>query len=127
MDTKVPGFGVRIMGKPGAPVRSFILVKRFPGSDHPTRRTLGTYGELTLEQARDKAKEWLSMIGRGVDPALEEERQRQAAIEAEKRRQKHTFEAALEVYVKRKAKLRTIHVIERELRRECAEWLRLPI
>lgn len=39
MDTKVPGFGVRIMGKPGAPLRSFILVKRFPGSNHPTRRT----------------------------------------------------------------------------------------
>jgi hypothetical protein len=61
------------------------------------------------------------------DPSKEEERQRQAAIEVEKRRQKHTFEAALETYIKRKAKLRTIHVAERELRRECKDWLKLPI
>ena len=41
-----------------------------------TRRALGSYGELTLETARDKARDWLSLIRRGVDPKIEEARQR---------------------------------------------------
>ena len=38
MDTAVPGFGVRVSdGR-----KSFILLTRYPGSNNPTRRTLGT-------------------------------------------------------------------------------------
>ena len=91
MDSVVGGgFGVRIMGKPDAPVKSFILVRRFPGSKNPVRRTLGGYGPLTLEQAREKARQWLELIGKGIDPAVEIERQRKAEIDAERRRQRHT-------------------------------------
>jgi hypothetical protein len=38
MDTVTPGFGVRV-SETGR--RTFILVARYPGSDHPTRRALG--------------------------------------------------------------------------------------
>jgi hypothetical protein len=50
------------------------------GSPNPTRRALGGYGELTLEEARDKAREWRRLISRGIDPKIQEERDRQAAI-----------------------------------------------
>lgn len=62
---------------------TFVLLGRFGGSNNPTRRALGTYGELTLEQARTKAREWLGMVGRGIDPAIVVERERQAASVAE--------------------------------------------
>ncbi len=128
MDTVVPGFGVRVMGTPDAPVRSFILRKRFPGSSNPTRRTLGAYGELTLEQARAKAREWLGLLARDVDPALEAERLRRAQLEAERRRTAATFGSALEDYLRRKAsKLRSGADIERELRREFAGWTNRPL
>jgi len=45
-----------------------VLATRYPGSRNPTRRALGGYGELTLEQARVKARKWLELIHRGVDP-----------------------------------------------------------
>jgi len=61
MDSVVPSFGVRVSGTK----KSFVVVKRFPGSSNPTRRTLGAYGEITLEQARNKARSWLETIGRG--------------------------------------------------------------
>lgn len=80
MDAVVPGLGVRVSlgGK-----RTFVLVRRFPGSDNPTRRAMGEYGALTLEQARTRARQWLELIQRGKDPAAEEAVQR--AKEARKR------------------------------------------
>ena len=55
---------------------TFILVARFPGSPHPTRRSLGIYGALSLEQARQKARDWLELIRKGTDPRDVEQRQR---------------------------------------------------
>src|SRR6516164_10838166 len=71
-DSIVSGFGVRVNDErdPSRPGKaghiSFILYTRFPGSRAPTRRALGRYGELTLEQARAKAGEWRTLINRGV-------------------------------------------------------------
>jgi integrase len=111
-DGIVPGLRVRVMGT-GA--LSFVLLARFPGSPHPTRRALGSYGALTLEQARSKAREWLSLIGRGIDPAHEEERHRQAAL----RQQENSFAAVAEQFIKRHvSKTRKAAIVERELRRE---------
>jgi integrase len=127
MDALVPGFGVRILGKPNAPVRSFILFKRFAGSKNPTRRSLGAYGELTFEQAPEKAREWIAMIGKGIDPSAEKKRVQQANIEAEKKKQANTFEAAFDAYFKRKAKLRTIGAVKTNLKRELAHWMDRPL
>jgi len=50
-DTIVPGLGVRVSA---AGCKTFTLTTRYPGSSNPTRRSLGAYGALTLEQARKK-------------------------------------------------------------------------
>ena len=73
-----------------------ILVARFPGSKNPTRRALGEYGALTLDQARGKARDWLELIRKGVDPRDEEERTRLAA----QRQRETTFEAVVEEFIR---------------------------
>ena len=100
MDFDVRGLGIRVMP---SGVKSFILFRRFPGSKNPARRSLGIYGEISLAQARDKAREWNALVKKGIDPAIEEERQRRATIDATKQRQASTFEGAFEEYVRRKA------------------------
>jgi integrase len=118
MDSVTPGFGVRVMGTPTHPVRTFILRTRFPGSKNPTRARIGSYDEtdkLSLEGARDKAREWLAAIRRGHDPRLEEERRRRAELE----RLNTTFAAIAEAFIAEKlpGERRGAHVA-RELRNE---------
>src|SRR5215469_11292932 len=76
-DPQVPGHGIRVMP---SGTRSFVLNTRYPGSTNPAPRSLGGYGELTLEHAREKARAWRGLISRGLDPADQEERDRQAAL-----------------------------------------------
>src|SRR5262249_1780271 len=111
MDSAVPGFGVRI-SETGR--RTFILLTRFPGSKHPTRRALGEYGELTLEQARTKARKWLELLRRGVDPRDDEERQRLV----EQRKRENSFAAVAEDFIRHihRQKFRTANDMERMLR-----------
>ena len=127
MDALVPGFGVRVYDKedvsrPGkAARRTFFLYTRFPGSRSPTRRAVGVYDALSLADARDKAKDWLAMIGRGIDPA-DEARQRKAEEEqkrkAEEELNEQTFAAVVESYIARKIrKQRRAVISEREIRR----------
>jgi integrase len=70
-DSIVPQFGVRTTSK-GA--RTYILGGRFPGSPHYTRRELAEVGAMSLADARQKAREWIQLLGQGKDPALEEAR-----------------------------------------------------
>jgi integrase len=93
MDALVPGFGVRVSERGR---KTFILVTRYPGSPHPTRRSLGLYGALTLEQAREKARDWLEMVRKGVDPGEEAERQRKE----EDRKRNNSFASVAEDYIK---------------------------
>jgi Arm DNA-binding domain len=71
MDAQVPGFGVRVtdMG-----VKTCIFQARFPGSANPARREIN---EATLEKARDKAREWSTLVKQGVDPAQVEAKARE--------------------------------------------------
>src|SRR6516162_9060751 len=57
-------------------LKRFVLLTRFPGARNPTRRALGTYGALSLEVARTKARTWLELIERGIDPAAAVKRER---------------------------------------------------
>ncbi|HEY5305930.1 MAG TPA: integrase arm-type DNA-binding domain-containing protein [Pseudolabrys sp.] len=93
MDSVVPGFGVRV-SETGR--KTFILIARFPGSPHPTRRALGIYGALTLEKAREKARDWHALIRKGVDPREDEERQRLA----EQRKRGNTFANVVEDFIR---------------------------
>jgi Arm DNA-binding domain len=92
-DALTPGLGIRT-SKTGR--RTFVLMARYPGSRNPTRQALGVYGELTLEQAREKARRWLELIRKGIDPAAAEEEARQAAL----RLQANIFAAVAEERVR---------------------------
>ena len=60
--------------------RTFCFVSRFPGSNNPTRHAFGEYGELSLEEARQKADAWRAMIREGTDPRDESRREREEAV-----------------------------------------------
>jgi integrase len=92
-DSIVPGLGMRVAASGR---RTFVLMARYPGSKAPTRRALGEYGALTLEKARQRAREWLEMLRTGKDPAIEEERKRRA----EERRLENSFAAVAEDFIR---------------------------
>src|SRR5262249_47788650 len=94
-DAIVPGLAVRVTE---AGVKSFALVTRYPGHEHPAPRTIGRYGEVSLEQARNTAREWLQLVARGIDPAVEIERQRLA----EQRKHAASFAAVVEDFTRDK-------------------------
>lgn len=103
-DAIVPGMGLRVTENG---TKSFVLVARYPGSPNPSPRSLGTYGAISLQAARDKAKAWLGQIADGVDP-------QQDAI----RRSAETFQAISEQYFHRKTKEhRSRHRTEATLQR----------
>lgn len=71
-DAEVKGFGVVITP---AGSKSFIL--NYRNQDNRSRRkTIGKYGHLTLEQARDFARELTYRIAKGEDPVQQDEMQR---------------------------------------------------
>ncbi len=87
-DALAPGLALRVTNTGH---RSFVLIARYPTSPkgNPTRRALGDYGAVTLEDARKKARGWLELIQKGVDPRVAEARQRAE----ETRKQTNTFAA----------------------------------
>ena len=122
MDSVVPGLGVRVSDTGHC---TFVLITRFPGKVHPTRRALGEYGAITLETARAKARQWLELIQQGKDPALVEERARAAEL----RRQSNTFAAVADDFIKAKLAREAKGVeVERDIRRIfIALWSHRPI
>ena len=63
-DGAVPGFGLRVY--PGGR-KSFVLSYR-----HRTRKhllTIGSFGALTVQQARERARKMLVQVSDGIDPA----------------------------------------------------------
>ena len=77
----VPGFGIRGLATSRTTTRragkagkiSFVLYARFSPGAAPTRRVIGVYPAITLEDARRAAGEWRSQIARGIDPRVVEE------------------------------------------------------
>ncbi len=125
MDSVVPGFGVRVSDTGR---KTFILLTRYRQGGNPTRRAIGTYGAITLADARKTAQDWLKLIESGKDPADEKERQRAA----EQRKQENSFAAVAEQFVVHihRQKLRTAAVMERNLRQTFvkeAKWGGRPI
>ncbi len=122
MDTDVPGFGVRV-SETGQ--RTFVLIARYPGSSNPTRRALGEYPALSLEQARERARDWRELIRKGIDPKAEVERLRREEL----RKQQTTFGAVAEDYIALRVKAqRRVVETEREIRKELiAPWGSRPI
>jgi integrase len=121
-DTVVPGLGIRSTDKGN---HAYVLLSRFPGSRNPTRRSIAEVGAIGLAEARTKARHWLALIAKGVDPAIEVERARLA----EQRKQADTFAAVAETFFTRKLKTqRRGFVVERIVRRELLpSWGARPV
>jgi hypothetical protein len=73
-DSQLPGFALRVTARG---TRAFIVEKRI--NARVRRITLGRFGELTVEEARRKAKITLGQIAFGTDPIAEK---RQARLKA---------------------------------------------
>jgi integrase len=121
-DAGFPGFGVRVSDTGR---RTFVLMARYPGSKNPTRRALGVYDKVSLTDAREKARAWVKLIAKGIDPETAEEAARQAAL----RKQENTFLAVAEEFFKRHlSKTRQARRAESDIRREfISRWADRPI
>jgi integrase len=96
-DAIVPGLALRVTDKGH---RSFVLVARYPTHPkNPTRRALGNYGAVGLDQARSKARQWLELIGKGIDPEIHEAREKAAS----QRQQANSFAAVAAEFLDRHA------------------------
>jgi integrase len=96
-DAIVPGLALRVTDRGH---KSFVLIARYPlQPKNPTRRALGNYGAISLEQARQKARGWLELVQKGIDPKVESERQKATA----QRLQSNTFAAVAAEYLDRHA------------------------
>ncbi|MCB8428056.1 integrase arm-type DNA-binding domain-containing protein [Klebsiella pneumoniae] len=73
-DTLVPGFLCKITP---AGRKVFMLLYRTNAGER-RKPALGQYGELTVEQARSLAQEWLAQVRRGGDPAADKAEARKA-------------------------------------------------
>jgi integrase len=120
----VPGLALRISSYGH---RSFVLIARYPGNPHrnPTRRKLGQCGKLTLEGARDKARQWLALIEKGIDPAVEAEKERDANQRAQAMSFAHVAEQFLTRHTDKLAKAAEARsIVEREF---VARWGSRPV
>jgi integrase len=122
MDAEVSGLGVKVT-ETGS--RSYVLIKRFPGFKHPAPRQLGSCDVLSLGEAREKARDWLKLMARGVDPA-QHERELQEAVA---RKRENSFAAVFEDFVKEKlAGERQGRDVERDMRKEfVTAWGKRPV
>jgi integrase len=122
MDAQVPGFGVRVTDTGH---KTYILRVRYPGSSTPSRREVGNCADITLTAARDKARKWRSWVAQGIDPAVEEERERQERL----RQRAFTFAAIAEDFINQKLPgERRGRAVEREIRRDLLPaWADKPI
>jgi hypothetical protein len=136
-DARLPGFGIRITdAKDADPARrgkagkiTFMLRARFSTGADPTRRTIGTYGAITLEQARNTAGEWRSSIAKGIDPAIVEAEAREKADRERAQRIRHSFANVAEAFIDGKLKQeRAGKMVERDFRSNfVAAWGDRPI
>jgi Arm DNA-binding domain len=112
-DTALIGFGMRLT--PGAV--SFIAESRIQGVKR--RMTIGRYPVMSVEEAREKAREFLSLMANGVDPTLQRRTDRVASI---------TLKEVMEIYLARKEpKATTVDVYRRQCHHAFKEWMDKPV
>lgn len=63
-DTRIPGFLVKVT--PGS--RKIFMIAYVTNSGQRRKPAIGRHGEITVEQARGIAQDWLAEIRRGGDP-----------------------------------------------------------
>ena len=95
--------------------KTFILRTRFPGGGSASRREIGKCADMSLADAREKARRWRELVAKGIDPTDQERRQRQAEI----LKRKTTFGAVVEDFIRDKLSTeRKGAEAERDIRRD---------
>jgi len=98
-DAVVPGLSLRVTDRGH---KSFVLVARYPGATNPTRRWIADYsGAPSLDNARKKARVWLELLGRGIDPGAAEHEQKVAREAENARKEAANFAAVADEFIKR--------------------------
>jgi integrase len=123
LDALMPALRVRIT-KSGH--KTWVFYTRFPGSPHPSRRALGLVGAMSVSAARNKARAWHELLGKGINPIEAAEQERLAAL----RSREDNFLSMCEAYFAhcRRQGLRNAAKIEREIRNEFVScWAARPI
>ena len=119
-DSVVPSFGVRVTDTGQA---SFIVMRRCNGK--LLRRTVGDYPGISLEAAREKAREAVADLSKGIDPKerhLEEQKKRE-------QKARDNFEIVAEAFIARHVStLRQSREVEALVRsRLITAWGRKPV
>lgn len=114
-DTVIPGFGVRVTATGR---RSFFLMYRL--GRRQRLLTLGSYPAVKLSKARDKARDALEKVEKGIDPADQKVLRRQAAA--------RTFRDLLDAYFSDPdiAKMRSAKEQRRLIDKDCSAWMDRP-
>ncbi len=114
-DSSIPGFGLRVTSSGG---KSFIVEKRIEGK--VKRVTLGKYGQLTLEQARDEARRFLDKVKSGTNPV---------SVKHNKRMENTTLLEAFEDYLQTRKGLKqaTVEDYRRSINGPFVHWQNKPL
>ena len=121
-DSEMPGLGVRVTDKGTS---TFFVMRWLSGHGKPVRFSLGTYPDMKLKEARERADEVRRDLKTGVHPG----EKREAARREQARRRNETFSVVAEEFLHRHAKkLCTSHEIEIIVRRDLIpRWGKRPI
>lgn len=92
-DSQVPGLRVRVTASGS---KTFLVWKRLEGHRFWTTRYLGKFPGMTVDEARTKARAFLTQIEQGLDPKLEAKR------EARARAERPTFQVVAEAFIAKK-------------------------
>jgi integrase len=122
-------FGVRVTGKGAI---SFFVMRRPKGETQPVTIVLGSYPDMSLGDARERAEDLLRDLKKAVDPREVEAERRKAEVEqkkAEEARTANAFAAVAETFIKRYVVTkRTAGPIAQLVRRELvSRWGTKPI
>lgn len=113
-DGELRGFGALITN---GGVVSFIVRARIKGRER--RVTLGRFGVLSVERARNLARAWLGEVAEGKDPVAEKKRARIAGV---------TLADGIKLYVSSgKLKASTVSLVENRLSGALADWMDRPL
>ena len=89
-DIHTPGFGLKV--SPNGR-KSFFVERRVANIGSAKRRTLGTYPEYRVEEARTKAIAWLRKLSEGSDPKAEEAKERAVVLAGKAKQEEHNERA----------------------------------
>lgn len=114
-DDQLKGFALRVTNNG---VKSFILEKLINGKVR--RMTLGRYGELTTEQARQEATKLLGRIATGIDPIAEKQSDVAHAVTLKKTWQDY-------IQARKSLKPKTLYDYQNVMEKAFPDWQYKPL